>query len=384
MATVTQRERMFGHTAPALVVLGVASLAVGAVFDPSRLWPNLLLVSFFALGIGLSAAVFMALHFVSGAAWTVAFRRVSEAMVRTLPLGAAGIALVLALHPAMYPWVGESTMIGFKGTWLSLPFFWFRAALFLTLWVALAFAMVRTSQKQDLDDDSKYADRNVQLAAAFLVVFGLTFWIASVDWIMSLEPHWYSTVFGIYNFSGLFVSGIAVLILLVAGFRRGSPLNDFVRPDHLHDLGKLLFGFSCFWAYIWFCQYMLIWYANIPEETVYYARRQQGLWLPLFYLNFGLNWVIPFITLLPRSAKRNPVVLMRVAFVVLAGRWLDLYLLILPASGGASVGFGVWELGLAAGVGGAFWMVASRAFRAAAPVPLNDQRLMQSLHYHSS
>src|SRR5262249_54514930 len=156
------------------------------------------------------------------------------------------------------------------------------------------------------------------------------FWLASFDWVMSLEPHWASTIFGIYNFAGMFSSGIALMVLLVLSLCQTGPLRDFVNEEHLHDLGKLLFAFSTFWMYIWFSQYMLIWYADIGEESVYYVHRLHNAWAPLFLLNIILNWVAPFAALLSRGAKRSPRALGRVAAVVLAGRTLDVYLMIGP------------------------------------------------------
>ncbi len=151
------------------------------------------------------------------------------------------------------------------------------------------------------------------------MVFGVTFTLASVDWVMSLEPLWYSTIFGIYNFAGLFLSGLAAIILVALWLERQGPLRNVLNEDHLHDLGKLLFAFSMFWMYIWFSQYMLIWYTNIPEETTYFVRRVHGHWLVLFLVNVVLNWLVPFAVLLRRDTKRHRTTLGRVAVVVLVG-----------------------------------------------------------------
>src|SRR5262249_39747770 len=149
----------------------------------------------------------------------------------------------------------------------------------------------------------------------------------------SLEPDWSSTMFGVYQFAGLFLSGLAALTLLLLWLGRSEPMRRVVTSDHLHDLGKLLFAFSTFWMYVWFSQYMLIWYVNNPEEAVYFLRREQGAWQPLLIANVVLNWAVPFLVLLPRSAKRSPTVLARVCVVLLVGRWLDLYLMIGPPFG---------------------------------------------------
>lgn len=365
-----------------LVLIGVASILTGMVFAPGRVSPNVLLASFMLLGMGLAALAFIALNYVAGASWNVAFRRVAEAVVACIPAGAAGVAMVLLLQPSLYPWTHGAEFSGFKGMWLSLPFFLLRAAVFFAAWLVFAWAIVRASRKQDANGAVRHTLQNTKLSAAFLVVFGITFWLASTDWIMSLEPHWYSTVFGIYNFSGMFLAGLAAMIALLAWLRQSSPLRDFVRDEHFHDLGKLMFAFSSFWMYIWFCQFMLIWYANFPEETAYFTRRLDGFWRPVFFLNVVLNWGIPFLTLMPRRVKRTAATLVKVAGVVLVGRWVDLYLMIMPANDVAAT-FGVWELGIVAGALGVFLLVVNRALGLAPLVPVNDPRLVESLEYRN-
>ncbi|MBK5290328.1 MAG: hypothetical protein JJE04_01365, partial [Acidobacteriia bacterium] len=352
---------------------------------PQRAWPAMLMASFLLLGLGLSGLFFVALQYASSAGWSVAFRRVPEAMTAALPFGALGLAVVFLIHPALYPWTGEGGhhLPGFKGVWLSLPFFLVRAAVYVSLWIGFAALIVRGSRRQDEDGSVQHTRRNIRYSVLFLPVFAITFWLASTDWIMSLEPHWYSTIFGVYNFAGLFSSGLAMMILLILWLRARGPLTDFVNEEHLHDLGKLLFAFSTFWMYIWFSQYMLIWYANIPEETTYYIQRTQGFWLPLFLLNMLLNWAIPFAVLMPRPPKRNPVVLARVAVVVLLGRCLDLYLMVAPAVSNEGPAFGLLEASMFAGAIAVFLLVFIRWMRQAPPVPVQDPFLSESLHYHN-
>lgn len=267
--------------------------------------------------------------------------------------------------------------------WLGLPFFRIRAVVYLLGWLGFAWAMLRISRQQDSDGDLGHTGRGTAVAAFFLVFFGITFWLASFDWIMSLEPEWYSTIFGFYNFAGAFLSGLATLALLLVWLQRHSPLKTVIREQHLHDVGKLLFAFSTFWAYLWFSQYMLIWYANLPDETVYYIRRLHGFWQPLFVLNLVLNWVIPFFALLPRMNKQRTGILVRVSIVLLAGRWLDLYLMIMPPFSGGKPRIGIWEIGLVAGMVGAFGLGLLAALRRAPLVPVRDPYLAESLHYHA-
>jgi hypothetical protein len=372
----------------ACLVIGSLAMVGAALFAPQRFWSNFLLLSFLLVGLGLAGTFFIALQYMTGAGWGVAFRRVPEALSSALPAGAIGLLAVFFLHPSLYPWAhapasGEEHITGFKAVWLSLPFFRARAIAYLALWTLLSRAIIRNSREQDRDGSDAHTRTNIRYSAMFLVAFGLTFWLASMDWIMSLEPKWSSTMFGVYNFAGLFLSGLAAICLLVIWLSKFSALRDFVTPEHLHDLGKLLFTFSTFWMYIWFCQYMLIWYADITEETRYFILRRSGFWEPVFLLNIFLNWIIPFVILMPVSSKRNPSTLAKVASIVLIGRWVDLYLMIFPPLVGQTPVFGFWEVGTILGGLGLFLMIFQRALGQAALVPLNDPRLEDSLHYHN-
>jgi hypothetical protein len=254
---------------------------------------------------------------------------------------------------------------------------------YCVIWVVFAIEIRRRSQRQDRDGDSRWTRANARLSAAFLVIFGVTFTLASADWMMSLEPLWYSTIFGLYNFAGLFLSGLAALAIVALWLERRGPLQNVLNDDHLHDLGKLLFAFSIFWMYIWFSQYMLIWYTNIPEETAYFVRRVHGLWFVLFVANVVFNWLVPFVVLLRRDTKRQRKTLGRVAAIVLLGRWLDVYLMIFPSVVGAAPRIGLWELGLTAGGIGCFGLLLARILKGAPAVPLADPQLVDSLQYET-
>jgi hypothetical protein len=367
----------------ALVGIGVLTILAGSVFASDRIWPSLLLATYFLMSTALAGTFFVALQYVTGSSWSVALRRVPETLALLLPAAGVALLVVLLVRPSLYPWAGPSSgheaLEGFKAFWLSRPFFLVRALIYLGLWIVLSLAIVRASRRQDSDGAVEHTLRNQKLSAGFIVVFALTFWLASFDWIMSREPHWSSTIFGVYNFAGMFLGGLATIIVLVVWLKRLGPLQRILNEDHLHDLGRLLFAFSTFWAYIWFSQYMLIWYANFPEETVYYVRRLHGAWQPLFLLNFFLNWVIPFFILLMRASKRSATTLVRVAVLVLVGRWLDLYLMVVPTHATGQPPFGVWEIGpmvaaVALGLLGFFHYL-----RQAHVVPLRDPRLTESL-----
>lgn len=364
-------------------------MVAGTLVAPARIWPAILLASLYLAGMALAGLFFVALQYATGAKWSIVIRRVPEALVSILPLAAVGLAAVFLFRPQVYSWWGglpgeAEGPHAFKALWLSPTFFIARAAVYLAVWTLFGTLIVRNSRRQDGDGDVVYTRRNTRLSIGFLPVFAITVCLASFDWIMSLEPEWYSTIFGVYNFAGLFAAGLAAIIVLVVvlqrlGPRGIGPLHGVVSGEQMHDLGKLLFAFSTFWMYIWFSQYMLIWYANIPEETAHYIVGQRGLWAPLFMLNVALNWVVPFLVLLPQGTKREPRVLVKVALVVLAGRALDLYLMVMPPFAGPTPAFGLWEIAPLVLGGSLLVLVVLRTLAGAAVIPLRDPLLPATL-----
>ncbi len=378
-----------------VIGLGLLTAIAGIIFVPGRTWPALLLSNIYLLSVTLAGTLFISIHFVANAGWSVVLRRVAEAMMASLPVVAILMLLLFFGRHELYPWSheaelasggvahgGAAHMSPSKAFYLSTPFFFGRMALMLGVWVALAWAMRQVSLQQDDDPAPIHHQRLVRYSAAFIVVFAISFSLASIDWLMSLAPHWYSTMFAVYVFAGLFLSGLAALTLIVVLLRQAGPLAGIVNETHLHDLGKLLFAFSTFWAYIWLSQYLLIWYSNLPEEVPHYLRRTGGAWLPLFLLNVVVNWVVPFVLLLRRQAKRSPRLLAGVSVLLLVGHWLDLYLLISPESA-AAPSVGPLEVLIPASYVGVFFLLTWRALGRAPVVPLHDPYLDESLTHHS-
>lgn len=327
-----------------MAVLAAAALAFGAAVAPGKFWPSVLLAGFFPLSLSLGAGVFLAIEEVTGARWCAGLRPLARAMARCYWPAALVVMLAVSLGwSTLFGWIhaaaGHGHVAHAQQVWLAPSFMMARAAAYLTLWGVLLPRI-----------------RGQASAALFLVLFGVTVSLAGIDWFMALEPAWVSTMFGVYVFAGLFLGALAALAVGT------SLLGDSVglSASQAQDLGKLLFGFSMFWAYIWYCQYMLIWYTNMPEEITYYLRRHGGGWAVLSMTNVALNWLVPFFVLLPQWTKMDRKILMRVGLVVLAGRWLDLYIMAMPRFAGAGSSFAVWEALVFLGVAAAFGAMVAR------------------------
>lgn len=364
--------------------IGVLSLLY-AVFStsPARIWANILLNNFYFLAFALVGFVFISVHVIGQAGWHTAIQRVPEAMGAFLPVaGALMIVFLIGAHD-VYHWLTNHTdpVYEAKAAYLNMPFFIIRMVFYFGGWLFLGWKLRSLSLKSDLDEDLKYFRHSIYYAGAFLVFFAVTSSSSAWDWIMSIDAHWYSTLFGWYIFISIFVSGIAVIILLVI-FLKSQGYLPHVSKEHLHDLGKYLFGFSIFWMYLWFSQFMLIWYANIPEETTYFIQRVEGFNF-LFYANIIINFFAPFLILIHRRAPRMQSLMIAGALIVVIGHWIDLYLAIMPGALGEESAIGIPEIGLTIGYAGLFLWVVFRALSRANLVPVNHPYFRESLEYHN-
>jgi hypothetical protein len=351
-----------------LAIAGAVTFAVALFRQPQRAWVNGLLVCNYLVWLAVGGLVLIALDYVGGARWSEPLRRLQQALVAVLPIAGVGLLAVLLFRPSLYSGPAQSTaseehVSSLATVWLARPFFLARALIYLGVWLAFAMTIFRNSRQAEQTGDQATIRKNIRLSAGFLVAFGVTCWLASYDWIMSLEPDWSSTVFGVYNFAGTFLSALAAVTLLAVTLKQTSPLRAVLTADRLHNLGTLLFAFSSFWMYTWYCQYLLIWYTNHPDETIYYLRRGDSSWRWLMLANLLLNWGIPFSVLLLREAKRCAGVLGALSVIILAGRWLDLYLMIVPSQKDAVPWPGALEAGVALGALGIlglaiFWVLA--------------------------
>lgn len=371
----------------AMIFIGVAGLAIGFLWQPERAWANFLLNAYYFLCLSLGALLFSAIQYVSGARWSEVLRRIPESLASYIPVGGVILlALFFGMHP-LYEWshedaVAADKLLSGKAIYLNIPFFFIRVSITILLWTFFSRLMRENSLRQDETSDFKFFRRNIKISAVFIFLFAFTLSALSYDLIMSLEPHWFSTIFAIYNFAGLFVNALVVIALLGIYLSEKGCFPQFT-PNHLHDLGKFIFAFSVFWAYIWFSQFMLIWYSNMPEETVYFYRRfHSSVFQPLFFINFFMNFVVPFFVLMTRNAKRNPAVVKGLCIWMLVAHWLDIYLMVMPGALGDKAGLGFLELMVPFGFAGVFLFVTLRHLSGAPLLPQASPLLEESLHHH--
>lgn len=371
----------------ACMFLGLVGLGIGLVRDPQRVWMAYLVAFFYFMSLSLGGVFFTAIQHVTKAGWSVNVRRLCESFSAFLPIGAFAAAILMIGAPKLYEWlhaeaVANDALLSHKAGYLNGTFFVIRVVVFFALWLVFSRILVKRSIDQDKSGDPKITHSLVGVGVAFVLVFALSYSFFSVDYIMSTQPHWFSTIFGVYCFAGLFQITMASMILLIIHLKNKGLLNGFVTADHMHDLGKFLFAFTVFWAYIAFSQYMLIWYANLPEETTFIIPRTQGEWLPLSLLLLIGKFIVPFIALLPRWAKRTPSHLGAVSAWILLMQFFDIIWLVYPAYNPEEFHFGAYEVCLFLGFLGLFLFVVTRFLSRNNLVPIKDPRIQESLHHH--
>lgn len=367
----------------ALALLSLVALAAGAALGLPGVWGGFLMAFYLFIGLGLAGIVFIAIQYAAKGRWATQIRRVPEAMAQTLLVGGALVLVLLWAAPHLYPWTDpehfKEAAFASKKAYFSTLFYSLRSLAYVLGWIVLSQLILAQSRKQDLDGDASRTATARRLSMGFLIFFAYSFWLAMVDWVGSLEVDWSSTIFGVYGFAGIMQSGFAAIILLVMYLERRGALKG-VRDEHYADLGKFLFAFSAFWAYMWFSQYMLTWYADLPEENKYYLLRG-GVWAYIMGAVVVGRFLVPFFGLASQADKRSRGRLAAVAGIVLFSHWLDALLMVMPSltKGGFSVSpFTVLlPLGFLAG----FFLLFLLFFRKQKPVPERDPGLAYSQHY---
>jgi hypothetical protein len=348
----------------------------------------------FFVSLGLGALFFVMLQHLTRASWSVVVRRLAEFIAGSLPFMALLalpilVPMLLGNH-ALYAWLDPALrlsdpLIAHKAGYLNLGFFIARLVLYFAVWTWLSQTFLTGSTKQDTNGDPKISLKLWRLSAPGMTAYALTATFFAFDLVMSLDPRWYSTIFGVYFFAGSLVGFFGILVLASVSLQASGRLRQVITVEHYHDLGKLLFAFVFFWGYIAFSQFMLYWYANIPEETAWFLKRQQGEWVgfSVFLLLFHL--LIPFAILLSRLLKRRKRALAFMALWLLAAHWIDMYYLVLPeyAPGGTHVPWHLLDLTCLLGVGCLFASICLYRASSRALVPLNDPLLADSLRFEN-
>jgi hypothetical protein len=372
----------------ACAVLGAGACAILGAANPKQFFFSWLVSLLFFLSLALGALFFVLIQYAAQGGWGIVLRRIGETTFATLPVMAAlFLPLLLGLHD-LYVWTvpgaaEHDALLRWKAPYLNVPFFLIRAALYFGSWSFIALLYYRGSRGQDVTGDPAVSARLRRLAGPAIIVLALTQTFASFDWIMSLTPHWYSTIFGVYFFAGSFVGFIALLSVVAVAMRRVGLLDTVISAEHLHDIGKLLFAFTAFWAYIAFSQFFLMWYANLPEETIWYKARTEGSWKMVSLVLMAGHFGVPFFFLMGRAVKR------RGATLAVGGAWLlimhfvDLYWQVMPTLHPDGVRPSALDVAALVAVGGCFVAAAGWLMRRQALVPLRDPRLTESLAFEN-
>lgn len=375
------------------MLIGVVAMALGYTEDHDRFWANFFVNGFFYFAISLGALFFLALQYATEASYMVALKRVIEGISQYIFVGAGILIVFFAagsfhLHH-IYHWMDPEVfdplsehydkIIAGKAAYLNQPFFWIRTLVYLGVWCFFAYLFRKRSLEEDRIGGTKLHFKNMTSAAIFLVFFAFTSSTASWDWIMSIDTHWFSTLFGWYVFSGMWVSFMIFFVLITIWLKNKGYLPH-VNKSHIHDAAKWMFAISFLWTYLWFSQFMLIWYSNIPEEVTYYITRINDFkWL--FFGIFFTNFLFPMVILIARDAKRQVGYLITVGCIIFLGHWFDVYMMIIPGSIGHAH-FGFVEIGMFLGFLGLFLFVVFRAFSKAPMTVENHPFLEESKHLH--
>lgn len=395
------------NTSLALIAIGILTLIAGIVallnshastaelkeVDQTRFWAVLLHNSVFFAMITVASVFIQAASSLAHGGWIVAYRRVPESIGANVWLFGGIAALVLILtalvfktdagHNPIYHWVhphGDRILEG-KSGFLNPGMFVGFTLVTVGLWAFFGrkFRAMSIEQESAPKNSTKIYYKFMRWSALFLVVYALSMMSTTPwMWIMSIDAHWYSTMFSWYTFASSFVSGMSLILLFVVFLKNNGNL-EIVTKEHMHDLGKFMFAFSVFWTYLWFAQYMLIWYANIPEETTYFVTRQHGPYSILFYADFIINFVMPLLILMARPSKRNYFTISVMALIIIFGHWIDFYQMIMPGPLGEHWTISWFELGIFAGFIGLLIFSVSKTLSKASLVPVNNPLLKETI-----
>lgn len=371
-----------------LMLIGIIALGVGFMQDGMRGWANVLLNNYYFLSLAIGASFFLALQYITQSGWSSAFKRIPESMSMYIPVAAVIMIILILGMKTLYSWIEPETrgfdehqlhLIQHKSSYLNETFFIVRLILYFAVWIIMTRLLRNFSLKEDMEGGLVYFQKSEYYSKVYIFTLALTFSLATFDWLMTLEPTWYSTIYSLKNFVAAFFHGSNMIVLIVL-ILYGQGYFPFINNAHWGDFSKYVFILSIIWAYFWFSQYLLIWYANIPEETTYYVERLTGPWKVNFYVNLVLNWLIPFMILLPNYFARKKFILAFVIICTMVGQYTDLYEQIIPGTTGVfQIGF--VEVGSFLGFAGLFAYIFMRTLSRASLIPENHPLLQESLNH---
>jgi len=361
-------------------------------------WTDRLIVNFwinnlFFLGLSIIGVFFFAIQYAAHAGWSAGIKRVPEAFGSFLPVAAVlMLAVFLIGNHTIFHWTDSSLydksspnydeIIAGKQAFLNLPFYLIRMVVFLGGWIAFYYALRKQSLLEDIEGGTKRFWKMKTIATLFIIFFAISSSVSAWDWIMSIDTHWFSTMFGWYVFASWHVAGLAAISLALVFLKEAGYLK-FMNESHFHDINKMVFGFSIFWTYIWLGQFLLIYYANIPEETIYFVERlESDFYSKFIFFNLFVNFFFPFLAFMTRDSKRKVTIVKIVCMAVLIGHWFDFYLMITPGTLKENGGFGFLEIGLAMIYLAAFAYVVANALSKAPLIAKNHPMLQESLHHN--
>lgn len=379
---VPQKFKYFTY---ALIAIGVISFAYGFFTDAPRTWANYLLNNYYFVSIAIGAAFFIGIQYISQSGWSAAFKRIPEAMMAYIPFAAVFFLLLYFGMHSLYHWSHAGAaetdhLIAHKQPYLNIPFFFTRVFIFFGLWILMTKLLRKISLKEDMEGGVAYFHKSEKYSKILIFIVAITFTLFSVDMLMSLEVHWFSTLYAAKSFISAFYHGATIITLIVIILHKLGYLQ-MLNKSHLHDFSRYIFMLAIVWGYFNFAQFMLIWYGNIPEETAFFVHRWHGVFKYMFYANIIINWALPFFALMPRKTSRSKPVLVPVIIILMLGQYLELYYDIWPAVL-HDAKFGLLEIGAYLGYLGLFTLVVVTTLAKANLVPKNHPYLEESLEHH--
>lgn len=374
-----------------MMAIGVVAIIMGFMQNSTLAWATLLHNNFYFTAMSLAATFFVAVNYVAQAGWSASIKRVPEAMGAFLKFGMLGWLIIWFVGGHnVYHWLDKDLydinsphydhILHGKHAYLNFGFYTVRLLAYCAIWVGFTYLFRKHSLLEDKEGGIDHYNKCFKLGAIFVILFGVTSSTSAWDFLMSIDAHWFSTLFGWYNFAGMFVSCMAMLCLFLI-YLKSKGYMGHVSENHFHDVGKFMFAFSVFWTYLWFSQFMLIWYANLPEEVVYYKVRWEN-YKALWVTNLFINFITPFLVLMSRDAKRKTQILTIGGIIIILGHWIDVYVMVMPGIVGTNKFPGFIEFGTMIGYLGVFIFVTLKELSKASLVPKNHPMLQESLHHH--